>query len=152
MHRGATSRAGTRWGVVPLRKGPLRRIQLGCAGSPDVPASTTDITAGGAVSEDETLEVVTTPKAWPCGDKLDKAIILLSVPAIINFLIVPFTGACDTFWVGRMGDAMKIAAQGSANQIFSTTFWVLGFLPSVITPLIARVPSPNFLLSVQSES
>jgi hypothetical protein len=35
-----------------------------------------------------------------------------------------------------MGDAMKIAAQGSANQIFSTTFWVLGSTP---TPE-ARIP------------
>jgi MATE family multidrug resistance protein len=48
-----------------------------------------------------------------------------------------------------MGDAMKIAAQGSANQIFSTTFWVLGFLPSVITPLIAKAHASKDEKAVQ---
>ena len=43
-----------------------------------------------AVGIDEVEKpAVETPNAWPCGDKLDKAIITLSIPAIINFLVPP---------------------------------------------------------------
>ena len=37
-----------------------------------------------------------------------------------------------------MGNAAALAGVGAASQIYSTTFWVLGFLPSVITPLVAQ--------------
>ncbi|EKX43586.1 hypothetical protein GUITHDRAFT_72907 [Guillardia theta CCMP2712] len=73
----------------------------------------------------------------PRGDYLDKMVVVLSFPAILNFMLVPLVGAADTFWVGKMGNAAALAGQGAANQVFSTTFWVLGFLPSVITPLVA---------------
>jgi hypothetical protein len=89
------------------------------------------------------------PGAMPKFDKLDRTILLLSVPAIVNFMLVPLVGAADTFWVGKMNNAAALAGTGGANQIYSTTFWVLGFLPSVITPLVAQAYGAKDMDGVQ---
>jgi MATE family multidrug resistance protein len=75
---------------------------------------------------------------WPCGDELDQKILKLAFPAFVNFAIFPMVGAADTFWVGRMRNALALAGQGAANQMFNSAFWFMSFLPSVITPLIAK--------------
>lgn len=69
---------------------------------------------------------------------LDKQILTLALPTVLNFAILPLVGAVDTFWVGRMENALALAGQGAANQIFSSAFWIISFLPSVVTPLIAK--------------
>ena len=76
---------------------------------------------------------------WPCNDALDRRILALALPAVLNFAIAPLVGATDTLFVGRMGDPLALAGQGAANQIFSSAFWVLSFFPSVVTPMIAGV-------------
>ena len=78
------------------------------------------------------------PPALPCADALDKRIFTLALPAVVNFAILPLVGAVDTLWVGRMGDALTLAGQGAANQVFSSAFWIISFLPSVVTPLVAK--------------
>ena len=80
---------------------------------------------------------------WPKGDALDGAIWKIALPAMLNLAILPLVGAVDTFWIGRMGDALALAGQGAANQIFSSAFWVISFLPSVVTPLVARAASES---------
>jgi len=75
---------------------------------------------------------------WPCGDELDKKIAQLAIPAILNFAIIPLVGAVDTFWVGKMNNALALAGQGAANQIFSSSFYIISFLPSVVAPLVAK--------------
>jgi MATE family multidrug resistance protein len=75
---------------------------------------------------------------WPCNDALDKRILNIALPAILNFAILPLVGAADTLFVGRMGNSLALAGQGAANQIFNSAFWVLSFFPSVVTPLVAR--------------
>jgi len=82
-------------------------------------------------------------------DKLDRTILLISLPAIVNFMLVPLVGAADTFWVGKMSNAAALAGTGAANQIYSTTFWILGFLPSVITPLVAQAYGAKDMEGVQ---
>jgi MATE family multidrug resistance protein len=77
-------------------------------------------------------------RKWPCGDELDRKILTLAFPALVNFAIFPLVGAADTFWVGRMGNALALGGQGAANQVFNSIFWMMSFLPSVITPLIAK--------------
>ena len=37
-----------------------------------------------------------------------------------------------------MGSVLALAGQGAANQVFTTFFWILSFLPAVVTPLIAQ--------------
>ena len=76
-------------------------------------------------------------KTWPCGDALDKKIVALAVPAIVNFLVLPITQAVDLFWVGRMGEALATAGQAAANQVFSSAFWLVSFVPTITTPRVA---------------
>lgn len=87
--------------------------------------------------------------SWPCGDALDKRIMTLALPAMLNLAIMPLVGAVDTFFVGRMGSALALAGQGAANQIFSSAFWIISFLPSVVTPLVARAAGENDQTQIQ---
>jgi len=106
-----------------------------------------------SVHENSSRPAVTTPEyvvgSLPKFDKLDRTILVLSVPAIVNFMLVPLVGAADTFWVGKMGNAAALAGTGAANQIYSTTFWIFGFLPSVITPLVAQAYGAKDMDGVQ---
>jgi len=75
---------------------------------------------------------------WPCLDSLDRKLIKLSLPVIGNFAINPLIGAVDLFWVGRMGNALAVAGMAAANQVFTSTFWLTSFLPSVTATMIAK--------------
>ena len=85
----------------------------------------------------------------PAGDDLDKQIFKLALPAVLNLAILPLVGAADTFWVGRMGNALALAGQGAANQIFNSAFWIISFLPSVVTPLVAKAAGAGDKETVQ---
>lgn len=67
---------------------------------------------------------------WPCFDQLDRELIRISLPVIGNYAINPLIGAVDLFWVNRMGNALAVAGQAAANQVFSSAFWFTSFLPS----------------------
>lgn len=75
---------------------------------------------------------------WPCMDKMDKELIKISLPVIGNYAINPLIGAVDLFWVNRMGNALAVAGQSAANQVFSSAFWFCSFLPSVTATLVAK--------------
>jgi MATE family multidrug resistance protein len=94
-------------------------------------------------------EVKETAKILPCGDDLDKRILTLVLPAVANFLILPLVGAVDTFWVGRMGNALSLAGQGAANQVFSSVFFLISFLPAVVTPLVAKAAGSGDIAAVR---
>jgi len=76
--------------------------------------------------------------AKPQLSELNALILKLWVPAVLNFLLIPLVGAADVFWVGRMGDTVALAAQGAADRVFSSAFWTISFLPSLVTPLVAK--------------
>jgi Na+-driven multidrug efflux pump len=78
------------------------------------------------------------PGIWPSFDALDKRLIKIALPVIANFAINPLIGAVDLFWVNRMGNALAVAGQSAANQIFNSAFWITSFLPSVTATLIAK--------------
>ena len=80
---------------------------------------------------------------------LDKKIIRLAGPAILNFMIIPLVGAVDTYWVGRMSNALALAGQGAANQVFTSAFWIISFLPNVVTPLVAKAAGAGDRQAVQ---
>ena len=61
---------------------------------------------------------------WPCMDELDKKLIMISIPMIINFSITPLVGANDLFWTNRMNNALAVAGQAAATQVFNSGFWV----------------------------
>jgi len=77
-------------------------------------------------------------KRWPCMDFLDKELIKIAIPCIVNFAIQPLIGAVDLFWVNRMRNPLAVAGQAAANQVFSSTFWLFSFLPSVTATLISQ--------------
>jgi len=75
---------------------------------------------------------------WPQFDDLDKRMMKIALPCIANFAINPLIGAVDLFWVNRMGNALAVAGQAAANQVFSSAFWVVSFLPSVTATLVSK--------------
>jgi hypothetical protein len=70
------------------------------------------------------------PGIWPCFDELDARLIRIALPIIANFAISPLIGAVDLFWINRMGNALAVAGQAAANQVFNSAFWLASFLPS----------------------
>ncbi|KAL3908788.1 MAG: hypothetical protein SGARI_002907 [Bacillariaceae sp.] len=69
---------------------------------------------------------------------MDKELIGISLPVIGNFAINPLIGAVDLFWVNRMGNALAVAGQAASNQVFSSAFWFVSFLPSVTATLVSK--------------
>lgn len=72
------------------------------------------------------------------GDELDREILGVALPSIANLAVIPIVGAVDTFWIGRMGDALALAGQGAANQVFFSMFFLIAFIPTVTAPLVAK--------------
>jgi Na+-driven multidrug efflux pump len=68
---------------------------------------------------------------------LDKLILSTSIPSMINLAVVPIVNSVDTFWVGRMGNALALAGQTAANQAFFTIFFLVTYLPTITAPLVA---------------
>mgnify|MGYP003685618467 CR=1 FL=1 len=93
------------------------------------------------------------PAPWlsplPSGDALDRKITSLALPAIVSFLILPISQATDLFWVGRMGEALAVAGQASANQMYSTLSWVTNTIPTVTVPVVAKATAAGEETAVQ---
>ncbi|KAL3794989.1 hypothetical protein ACHAW5_002158 [Stephanodiscus triporus] len=87
-------------------------------------------------AETSTNDEILSP--WPRMDDLDKRMMKIALPCIANFAINPIIGAVDLFWVNRMGNALAVAGQAAANQVFSSAFWVVSVLPSVTATLVSK--------------
>ena len=68
---------------------------------------------------------------------VDRLIVTTAVPSMINLAVVPLVNAVDTFWVGRLGNALALAGQAAANQAFFTVYFLVAFLPTLTAPLVA---------------
>jgi len=77
-------------------------------------------------------------QALPQNDALDRHITGIAVPSIANLAVIPVVGAVDTFWIGRMGDALALAGQGAANQCFFSLYFLIAFIPTITAPLVAK--------------
>ncbi len=95
-------------------------------------STTTTTTTTPQVEQNAVVQKVETEqnRKWPCGDALDRQLIKIALPCIANFAINPLVGAVDLFWINRMGNTLAVAGQAAANQIFSSSFWLISFLPS----------------------
>ena len=69
---------------------------------------------------------------------LDGRIAAVAVPAIFSLVVFPLVGMVDTFFVGRMGDAISLAGMGAANAAYSAVFFVLAVVPTLTAPKVAR--------------
>ena len=66
------------------------------------------------------------------------------------WLVVPIVNIVDTFWVGRLGSALALAAQAAANQSFFTIYFLIAFLPNITAPLVAKAVSAGDEEAAQS--
>lgn len=96
------------------------------------------------VSEEEAIQLLSNPAeqskatmtksdelgAWPCMDELDEKLIKISLPVIATFAIAPVIGAIDLFFLNRLGNALAVAGQGAATQVYGSVFWLTSFIPS----------------------
>jgi hypothetical protein len=101
-------------------------------------SSSEEITASS--EEVEELRSTTKPRtlSWKGFDDLDKLIFTTALPLSAIFAIMPLTSAMDLFWVSRLGDALAVAGQSAANQVFNSAFWLFAFLPSVTATLVSK--------------
>lgn len=71
-------------------------------------------------------------------DDIDRLIVWSTLPLSAVFAIIPLSQALDLFWVNRLGDALAVAGQAAANQVFNSAFWLFSFLPSVTATLVSK--------------
>ena len=50
-------------------------------------------------------------KKFYFGDEIDRDIIKTTLPNMLYYIVVPIVASVDTFWVGRLGDALALAGQ-----------------------------------------
>lgn len=120
-------------------------IRGGDALSSSTPTDSFSHTEGGDNLDDDStladipyLQSDLYPGFWPRLDNLDRRLIKVSLPVIANFAINPLIGAVDLFWVNRMGDALAVAGQAAANQVFNSMFFLTSFLPAITATLVSR--------------
>mmetsp|Transcript_25587 Transcript_25587/g.59029 ORF Transcript_25587/g.59029 Transcript_25587/m.59029 type:complete len:554 (-) Transcript_25587:524-2185(-) len=70
-------------------------------------------------------------------DELDRTILATAIPSMISLAVVPVVNAVDTYWVGRLGNALALAGQSAANQACWSVFFLVAFLPNITAPLVA---------------
>jgi hypothetical protein len=75
---------------------------------------------------------------WTGFDAMNKEIFATALPLSAVFAIIPFAGALDLFWVNRLGDALAVAGQAAANQVYNSAFWLFAFLPMVTATLVSK--------------
>jgi hypothetical protein len=71
-------------------------------------------------------------------DDVDRLIFATALPLSAVFAIIPITSALDLFWVNRLGDALAVAGQAAANQVFNSAFWLFAFLPTITATLVSK--------------
>jgi MATE family multidrug resistance protein len=54
------------------------------------------------------------------------------------FAIMPVAMSTNLFWVNRLGNTLAVAGQSAANQVFSSFFWLVSFLPSVTATMVSK--------------
>jgi hypothetical protein len=75
---------------------------------------------------------------WKGFDELDRRLLKIALPLTATFAINPLVQAMDLFWVNRLGDALAVAGQAAANQVYGSSFWLFSFLPSVTATLVSK--------------
>ncbi len=74
---------------------------------------------------------------------LNKEILRLAAPAILNNITVPLLGLCDTAIAGHLGSASYLGAISVGAMMLNVFFWLSGFLRMGTTGLTARSVGRN---------
>ncbi len=70
--------------------------------------------------------------------RIDRSILSLALPAIVNNITVPLLGLCDTAVAGHLGDAASIGAVAVGAMMMNVIFWLCGFLRAGTSGLTAQ--------------
>lgn len=70
--------------------------------------------------------------------KIDRDILALALPAIVNNITVPLLGLCDTAVAGHLGDAACIGAVAVGAMMMNVIYWLCGFLRAGTSGLTAQ--------------
>eukprot|EP00962_Isochrysis_galbana_P017209 scaffold4950_cov99-Isochrysis_galbana.AAC.2 len=90
--------------TVPI---PPPLVSTGPLSAPDAPSS-----PGATAAPARPRWRSALPQGW---DELDRHVLGVAVPSMVNLAVIPLVGAVDTFWVGQMGDALALAGQGAVS-------------------------------------
>ena len=147
------------WAVGASALTDARLQRLGRAPRPPTSRQPPALSARGrtrtpqGVATPELQAAVPSPRvnAWPCGDALDQRICTLAIPALLNFLVLPLTGAIDLGLIGQLGSALATAGQAAANQVYSTAALLSNVIPIVTVPLVAKAHAAGDEEAVQRQ-
>ncbi len=88
------------------------------------------------------LDENASPKQWR------RHVLTLAVPVMISNSTVPLVGIVDTAVMGRMGSPEWVAATAVGAVIFSSIYWVFGFLRMATGGLVAQAYGANSHVSI----
>lgn len=88
------------------------------------------------------LDEKASPKQWR------RHVLTLAVPVMISNSTVPLVGIVDTAVMGRMGSPEWVAATAVGAVIFSSIYWVFGFLRMATGGLVAQAYGANSHVSI----
>ncbi|MBR5656245.1 MAG: MATE family efflux transporter [Prevotella sp.] len=74
---------------------------------------------------------------------IDRDILRLAIPSIVQNVTVPLLGLVDLAIVGHIGDATYIGAIAVGSMIFNVMYWLLGFLRMGTSGLTAQAVGRN---------
>lgn len=69
---------------------------------------------------------------------LNRRILALALPAIVNNITVPLLGLCDTAIAGHLGSAAYLGAMAVGAMMLNVVYWLCGFLRMGTTALSAQ--------------
>ncbi len=69
---------------------------------------------------------------------INKNILRLAIPSIVNNITVPLLGLCDTAVSGHLGSGVYLGAIAVGAMAVNSIFWILGFLRMGTTGLTAQ--------------
>lgn len=88
------------------------------------------------------LDENASPKLWR------RHVLTLAVPVMISNSTVPLVGIVDTAVMGRMGSPEWVAATAVGAVIFSSIYWIFGFLRMATGGLVAQAYGADSHISI----
>ena len=80
---------------------------------------------------------------------LDRRILQLALPSVINNITIPLLGLCDLAVVGHIGSGIYLAAMSVATTFFNVTYWLFGFLRMGSSGLTAQAHGAGDLKAIK---
>ncbi len=112
------------------------KLIVASSGKFDDQSTKTTQSLSGVVSQQSILQwTKSIPQLF---DDVDRLIFSTTLPLSAVFAIIPIASTLDLFWVNRLGDALAVAGQAAANQVYNSAFWLFAFLPTITATLVSK--------------